>query len=61
MRINNKVFSHLYTSERTKNEFQWEDDINSKKEDDKSEDFANNNNINYFNAGQKMQLNFKFG
>ena len=33
MRINNKVFAHLYTQSRTQKEFVYEEDVRKKSED----------------------------
>lgn len=41
LRINNQVFTHLWQQEKTKSEFQFEEDILKKKETKKETTFGN--------------------
>ncbi|CAK58689.1 unnamed protein product (macronuclear) [Paramecium tetraurelia] len=67
LRINNKVFSHLYTQQKTKSEFVYDEKINNTNKTDNNfyseppnfnTQFSNNNNFQ--NNSQKINLNIKF-
>ncbi|KAM3128750.1 hypothetical protein pb186bvf_019162 [Paramecium bursaria] len=57
LRINNKVFSHLFTQQKTQNEFVYEDKVNQKQ--DTYENNFSQQGFNQVPNSNKFSLNFK--
>lgn len=55
MRINNKVFSHLYTNTKMNNEFVWDDDKKGK-ESPRRDRYDKEVVKNFDTGGKKMNL-----